>query len=78
MRRIEEGTTVTNTSKGQVTIPKEFRDKFNIDTSGRVRSIENGKGEVVIRPFKRPSELRGGFASQDEEEERDLDEHIHC
>jgi antitoxin PrlF len=61
----EDGTTVTVTSKGQATIPKEFRDKLHIDTPGRVRFVENDQGEVVIRPVKRPAELRGALASED-------------
>ncbi|MFB6254727.1 MAG: AbrB/MazE/SpoVT family DNA-binding domain-containing protein [Halobacteriaceae archaeon] len=67
MSNVEEGTTVTVTRKGQATIPKEFRDKLHIDTPGRVRFIENEKGEIVIRPVKRPSELRGALASENEE-----------
>ena len=71
MSDAEDGTTVTVTSKGQATIPKEFRDKLHIDTPGRVRFVENEKGEIVIRPVKRPSELRGALASEDEEEEHE-------
>ncbi|PSP32121.1 AbrB/MazE/SpoVT family DNA-binding domain-containing protein, partial [Halobacteriales archaeon QH_10_67_22] len=41
MSDAEDGTTVTVTSKGQATIPKEFRDKLHIDTPGRVRFVEN-------------------------------------
>ena len=63
MTDADDGTTVTVTSKGQATIPKEFRDKLHIDTPGRVRFVENEDGEVVIRPVKRPSELRGALAS---------------
>jgi AbrB family looped-hinge helix DNA binding protein len=69
MSDAEEGRTVTVTSKGQATIPKEFRDKLHIDTPGRVRFVENETGEVVIRPVKRPSELRGALASNEEEEQ---------
>lgn len=36
----EDGTTVTVTTKGQATIPKEFRDKLHIGTPGRVRFVE--------------------------------------
>ena len=64
----EDGTTVTVTSKGQATIPKEFRDKLHIDTPGRVRIVENEAGEIVIRPVKRPSEIRGALATSETEE----------
>jgi AbrB family looped-hinge helix DNA binding protein len=72
MSGAEDGTTVTVTSKGQATIPKEFRDKLHIDTPGRVRFVENEEGEVVIRPVKRPSELRGALASEDGEAEGEI------
>ena len=68
MSESEEGTTVTVTSKGQATIPKEFRDKLHIDTPGRVRFVENEDGEVVIRPVKRPAELRGALASESKDD----------
>lgn len=74
MTEAEDGTTVTVTSKGQATIPKEFRDKLHIDTPGRVRFVENEQGEVVIRPVKRPSELRGALVSRKEEHEKSATE----
>ena len=70
MTEQRERTTVTVTSKGQATIPKEFRDKLRIDTPGRVRFVENENGEVVVRPVKRPSELRGALASEEDDQEK--------
>lgn len=69
MSGTENGTTVAVTSKGQATIPKELREKLRIDTPGRVRFVENEVGEVVIRPVKRPSELRGELGADADEEE---------
>ena len=69
MSDAEDGTTVTVTSKGQATIPKEFREKLHIDTPGRVRFVENEAGEIVIRPVKRPSEIRGALATSETEGE---------
>ncbi|WP_048077124.1 AbrB/MazE/SpoVT family DNA-binding domain-containing protein [Halorubrum sp. AJ67] len=60
----ENGTTVNVTSKGQATIPKEFRDKLHIDTPGRVRFVE-ADGEIVVKPVKRPSEIRGALAAEE-------------
>ena len=68
------GTTVTVTSDGQVTIPKEIRNKLHIDTPGRVRFVENEEGEIVIRPVKRPSELRRVLASEKAEHEQSATE----
>lgn len=69
MTDTEDGTTVAVTSKGQATIPKEFRDKLHIDTPGRVRFVETEDGDVVIRPVERPSEVRGVLASDEEGEQ---------
>ena len=66
----DDGTVVTVTSQGETTIPQEFRDKLNIDTPGRVRFLETEEGEVVIQSVKRPSDVRGGLASEGEKEER--------
>ena len=56
-----EGVTLV-TREGEVTIPEEFREKLGIDTSGRVRFIENEADEIVIQPVERPSELWGALA----------------
>jgi AbrB family looped-hinge helix DNA binding protein len=77
MSDAEDGTTVAVTSKGQATIPKEFRDKLHIDTPGRVRFVENENGEVVIRPVKRPAEIRGALASEADEGEKSATELLH-
>ena len=65
---------MTVTSKGQATIPKEFREKLHIDTPGRVRFIENEDGDVVIRPVRRPSEIRGDLATSAIEDEQSATE----
>ena len=66
----DDGTVVTVTSQGEMTIPQEFREKLNIDTPGRVRFTQTEEGEVVIQSVKRPSDVRGGLASEGEKEER--------
>ena len=65
-----DGTVVTVTSQGEMTIPQEFREKLNIDMPGRVRFTQTEEGEVVIQSVKRPSDVRGGLASGGEKEER--------
>ncbi len=44
------------TSKGQVTIPKEFRDQLGLDTIGKAQFNRNDRGEVVISRPKTPME----------------------
>lgn len=70
----EDGKTVAVTSKGQATIPKEFREKLRIDTPGRVRFVENENGEIVIRPVERPAEIRGALASDTDEADQSASE----
>lgn len=74
MSDAEDETTVTVTSKGQATIPKRFRDKLRIETPGRVRFVETEGGEIVIRPVKRPSEIRGALAEGSDGDERSATE----
>lgn len=52
--------TYTNsiTSKGQITIPKEFRDKLGLDKIGRATLRVNENNEIVITPPKNLSEVR--------------------
>lgn len=69
MAEEQDGTTVAVTSKGQATIPKEFREKLQISTPGRVRFVETEEGEITVRPVKPPSEIRGDLASEDDEEQ---------
>lgn len=65
----EKGTTVAVTSKGQATIPKEFREKLSLGTPGKVRFVETEDGEVVLRPVERPSEIRGELAAEADDEQ---------
>ena len=44
--------TATMTSKGQITIPAEVRAKFRLSAGTRVDFVENGAGELVLRPKK--------------------------
>lgn len=55
-------------AKGQATIPQPLREKFGIDSPGRVRFRENEQGEIVVEPVPHPSETRGVFASDEYEE----------
>ena len=40
--------TYSITSKGQITIPKEFRDKLGLDKLGKANLRMNDMGEVVL------------------------------
>ena len=48
--KIEHETIVNMTSKGQVLIPKELRDRHGMKPGEPVRVGENDRGETVILP----------------------------
>lgn len=50
------------TSKGQITLPKEFRDKLGLDTLGQAQISMNRRGEIVIKPAKSLAEVRAMLA----------------
>lgn len=48
------------TSKGQITIPKEIRDKMNLNPGDTLNFKVSEEGEIKIFPQKKPIErLRG-------------------
>jgi antitoxin PrlF len=57
--KIELECIVNMTSKGQVLIPKELRDRHGLKPGQPVRVGENDRGEtVILPPAKRPDETR--------------------
>jgi antitoxin PrlF len=48
--KIERETLVNMTSKGQVLIPKELRDRHGLKPGEPVRVGENDRGETVVLP----------------------------
>lgn len=49
------------TKKGQVTIPKEFRDKLGLDKIGKASFRVNNRGEVVLTRPKTLEEIHEGL-----------------
>jgi AbrB family looped-hinge helix DNA binding protein len=52
------------TAKGQVTIPKEMRDKLHLAPGDRVKFFMQPDGRLVILPKLPASALRGMFRSR--------------
>jgi bifunctional DNA-binding transcriptional regulator/antitoxin component of YhaV-PrlF toxin-antitoxin module len=50
--------TYSITSKGQITIPKEFRDKLGLDKIGKATLQVNDRNEIVITSPKGLNEVR--------------------
>ena len=50
--------TYSITSKGQITIPKEFREKLGLDKLGKATLQVNDRNEIVITAPKDLNEVR--------------------
>jgi len=50
-------------SKGQITVPKEVRDKLDLEPGDRVL-VEVAEHFAVIRPLKKPSESMKGIGKE--------------
>ena len=49
--------------EGQLTIPKELRERFGIETPGRV-VIREEEGKIVVEPLPSVTDLQGVHAGQ--------------
>ena len=47
---MEKSLTVIMTTKGQITVPKEIRDKFNLAEGSKLKIIYNNE-EIIFRPI---------------------------
>jgi AbrB family looped-hinge helix DNA binding protein len=70
MSDTESEKVVSVSSRGQATIPKEFREELGIETPGRVKFVRTDEGEVVVRPIQSVTDLRGVLAGKTDEEGR--------
>jgi len=59
--------TSTLTSKGQITLPKQIRQRLNVAAGDRIDFVVEENGEVVVRPalsrLKQPGECSGTAAA---------------
>lgn len=68
-----DGDIIRVSRKGQATIPKELRDRFGIETPGRVFIHEEG-GKIVVEPLPSVEDMQGVHAGR--YERGDVLEHL--
>ncbi|CAM2996516.1 AbrB/MazE/SpoVT family DNA-binding domain-containing protein [Halobacterium salinarum] len=76
MSKTESEKVVSVSSRGQATIPKEFREELGIDTPGRVKFIQTDEGEIVVRPIHSVTDLRGVLDGKTDEQGRSATERL--
>ena len=70
MSRAESEKVVSVSTRGQATIPKEFREQLDIDTPGRVKFVRTDEGDIVVRPIRSLTDLRGVLKGKTDEQGR--------
>ncbi|GAA0302046.1 AbrB/MazE/SpoVT family DNA-binding domain-containing protein [Halarchaeum salinum] len=76
MSKAESEKVVSVSSRGQATIPKEFREELGIDTPGRVKFVRTDDGEVIVRPIQSATDLRGILKGKTDEQGRSAVERL--
>ncbi len=76
MSKTESEKVVSVSSRGQATIPKEFREELDIDTPGRVKFVRTEEGEIVVRPIHSVTDLRGVLEGKTDEQGRSAVERL--
>ena len=74
MSETESEEVVSVSPRGQATIPKEFREELGIDAPGRVKFVRTEDGEIVVRPIRSVTDLRGILAGETDDAGRSATE----
>ena len=64
----DDGEVIRVSRKGQATIPKELRERFGIETPGKV-FIHEEEGKIVVEPLPSVEEMQGVHAGRYEKGE---------
>ena len=64
----DDGEVIRVSKKGQATIPKELRERFGIETPGKVL-IHEEEGKIVVEPLPSVEEMQGVHAGRYEKGE---------
>ena len=76
MSETESEKVVSVSSRGQATIPKEFREELGIDTPGRVKFVRTDEGDIIVRPIHSVTDLRGILDGKTDEQGRSATERL--
>ena len=76
MSKAESEKVVSVSSRGQATIPKEFREELGIDTPGRVKFVRTEEGDIVVRPIHSVTDLRGILKDKTDDQGRTATERL--
>ncbi|EMA57658.1 AbrB/MazE/SpoVT family DNA-binding domain-containing protein [Halorubrum kocurii] len=76
MSETESEKVVSVSSRGQATIPKEFREELGIDTPGRVKFVRTEEGDIVVRPIHSVTDLRGILKDKTDDQGRSATERL--
>lgn len=76
MNEVESEKVVSVSARGQATIPKEFREELGIDTPGRVKFVRTADGEIVVRPIRSVTDLRGALKGETDQQGRSAVERL--
>lgn len=76
MSSTETERVVSVTERGQATIPKEFREELGIEAPGRVKFVRTAAGEIVVRPIRSATDLRGILRGETDEQGRSATERL--
>lgn len=62
----DDGAVIRVSKKGQATIPKDLRERFGIETPGKVL-IHEEEGKIVVEPLPSVEAMQGVHAGQYED-----------
>jgi bifunctional DNA-binding transcriptional regulator/antitoxin component of YhaV-PrlF toxin-antitoxin module len=74
MGNAESETVTLVSSRGETTIPEEFREELGIDVPGHVKFVRTDTGDIVVQPVQSVKDLRGILADETDGEGRSATE----
>lgn len=70
MSESESEKVVSVSTRGQATIPKEFREELGVEAPGRVKFVRTATGEIVVRSIQSITDLRGVLEGKTDDQGR--------